>query len=395
MNRPLRICVLGSTGSVGSQALEVIRAYPDRFQLVGLCANSSAEALAKQVEFHRPARVALSDSAAAERVRDLLEPDLAGRVASGEHEVAALGAMPEADVVVAAVVGKAGLAGVVAAVEAGKRVALANKEALVMAGELVTSLARSSGARLLPVDSEHASLAQLIEHLPAEQVRNLVLTASGGPFVNLSLEQLAKVGPEDALAHPNWNMGAKISIDSATMMNKGFEIIEARWLFDLPLSQIEALIHPESLVHALVELIDGSVLAHMGPADMRLPIAWALAHPDRLDLGQRLERFSWLDLTRAGGLSFHPVQQKRWPAIGLCKRALEAGGGTEAALAAADEVAVAAFLAGRIGFLDILAVLEQVLDSYSVRTITDLEDVLAAAREGERLADLAIGSRAS
>jgi len=283
-------------------------------------------------------------------------------------------------------VGQAGLAGVVAAVRAGKRVALANKEALVMAGELVVGLASASGSRLVPVDSEHASLAQLLEAQPAGALRRVVLTASGGPFRDRTAAQLGPVRPADALAHPNWDMGAKISIDSATMMNKGFEVIEAHWLFDLPQERIGVLIHPESLVHALAELVDGSVLAHLGPPDMRLPIGWALGQPERLDLGARLERFSWLDLTAVGGLTFRRADPQRWPALELCRSAAAAGGGAAAALAVADEVLVEAFLAERISFAAITDLLGEVLVRLGPLPAASLDEVLAAGAAGGRLA---------
>lgn len=386
MSRPVHIAVLGSTGSVGLQALEVVRAYPERFVVVGLAAGSQVETLAAQALEFEPQRLALADADAAAALRDRLPRRLAARVQDGAVGVAELAAMDEADTVLAAVVGQAGLAGVVAAVRAGKRVALANKEALVMAGELVVGLARASGSRLVPVDSEHASLAQLLEPQPAGALRRVVLTASGGPFRDRTATQLGSVRPAAALAHPNWEMGAKISIDSATMMNKGFEVIEARWLFDLPLERIGVLIHPESLVHALAELIDGSVLAHLGPPDMRLPIGWALGHPERLDLGARLERFSWLELAAVGGLTFRQADPQRWSALELCREAAAAGGGMPAALAVADEVLVEAFLAERISFPAITDLLGEVLARLGPLPAASLDEVLAAGAAGGRLA---------
>ncbi len=386
MSSPIGVAVLGSTGSVGSQALEVIRAFPERFRVVGLCAGKNAGLLQEQIREFRPRLAVLADVEAAGRLREKLGRDLTCRVLHGSAGTIEVAGMPEADTVVAAVVGQAGLEGVCAAVRCGKRVALANKEALVMAGELVTGLARKHGASLVPVDSEHASLAQLLQPLDRGRVRRVVITASGGPLLGKTPEQLARVTAADALAHPNWEMGAKISIDSATMMNKGFEVIEARWLFDLHPERIGVLVHPESLVHALVELVDGSVLAHLGRPDMRLPIAWALGLADRLDLGERLSRFDRLDLAQAGRCTFLPADEPTWPALGLCRRALIACGGTPAALSVADEVVVGAFLEGRIPFPSIISILGQVLDRLEPMPAGTLDEVLTAGREGGRLA---------
>jgi len=383
---PVRIAVLGSTGSIGRQTLEVIAAFPERFELVGLCAGRNAQLLAEQVQAYRPALAALADSSRMGELRSGVPSELAGRLRAGPEGVEEIAAMPEADVVVAAVVGQAGLDGVLTAVRAGKRVALANKEALVMAGELVVALAERSGAKLVPVDSEHASLAQLLQGRAPASVRRVVLTASGGPFLNHRLEELSQVAPADALAHPNWDMGSKISIDSATMMNKGFEVIEARWLFGIAPERIDVLIHPESLVHALVELIDGGLLAHLGPPDMRLPIAWALGRPERLDLTRRLRGVTALDLAGLGPLTFLRADPARWPAVSLCRQDLDAGGGMPAALAAADEVLVEAFLAGRLRFTDITRLLEAVLSSMSKFGAATIEEIRAAGLEGGRLA---------
>jgi 1-deoxy-D-xylulose-5-phosphate reductoisomerase len=394
VSQPLGVAVLGSTGSIGRQALEVIRAYPERFRAVALVAGRDEALLAEQVRAHRPLAFGLAEAEASGRLRDRLdEGTRRGLLPPGPEAAIRAARLPEADLVVAAVVGRAGLPGVLAAVDAGKRVCLANKESLVMAGALVTDAARRAGARLVPVDSEHAALAQLLSGVPAEQVRRLWLTASGGPFLALPAERLEHVRAEDALAHPTWSMGAKVTIDSASLMNKGFELIEAHWLFGLPLERLEVLVHPESLVHGLVELEDGAFLAHLSPPDMRLPIAWAMASPDRLALGERLSGFRPLELGAVGRLSFAPLDAVRFPAVGLCREAQRAGQGAPAALSVADELAVEAFLQGRIAFPALGAVLAEVLEHFSGRPQASLDDVLAAGEEGARLAREAIVRR--
>ncbi|HOX46949.1 MAG TPA: 1-deoxy-D-xylulose-5-phosphate reductoisomerase [Myxococcota bacterium] len=387
MSPPVGVAVLGSTGSIGRQALDVVRAYPERFRAVALVAGAGDGRLLEQVREHRPAVFGLADPGASACLRARLGPEeLPGLLPPGEDCASIAAALPEVELVVAAVVGRAGLPGVLAAARAGKRLALANKEALVMSGELVMGEARRTGALVVPVDSEHAALAQLLEGLPREQLHKLTLTASGGPFLRLTPAELARVAAEDALAHPTWSMGAKISVDSASMMNKGFEVLEAHWLFELPLERIEVLVHPESLVHGLLQLKDGAWLAHLCQPDMRQPIAWAMARPARLALGERLPGFAPLDLAAAGRLTFEPLDDRRFPAVGLCRAAQASGGGAPAALSVADEVAVQAFLAGRIPFPRIAEVLAEVLLRFQTRPLGSLEDVLAAGEEGARLA---------
>jgi len=273
-----------------------------------------------------------------------------------------------------------------AAVQAGKKVAIANKESLVMAGELIMKTAQKNGAQILPVDSEHAAVRQLLAAVSPGQIHRVVLTASGGPFLGRSRAELEKVTAKEALEHPNWDMGAKVTIDSATLMNKGLEVIEAHWLFGLPPGRIDVVIHPESIVHALLETVDGAVMAQMAVPDMRGPIAYALGCPDRLDLPEKIESFQRLSLSRTGKLTFEKPDDQTFPAIQLCRRALQRGGGVPAALSAADEVVVAAFLDGRISFTGITDTLARVLDQVPDKPIESLGDVLEAARQGSDLA---------
>lgn len=381
---PLRVAILGSTGSVGRQAIDVIKAFPENLQLVALCAGSRFEPLAEQVNALNPSLVAIADSDEHKSLKSAIE-DPSIRVEAGLDGIRAVASMPEADVVLASVVGQAGLDGVLTAIRAGKRVALANKESLVMAGGLVMSEARRYGASIIPVDSEHASLAQLIEALDRETLQRVILTASGGPFRQRSVHELEDIRPADALEHPNWDMGAKVTIDSATMMNKGFEVMEACWLFDLAPEKIGVLIHPESMIHAMVELLDGSLMAHMAPPDMRLPIGWALGYPTRLELPKRLDSYSRLFLD-GGELSFQKADPDRWPALDMCRQALMIGGGTPAALAVADEVLVKAFLDGEISFAAITEILSQVLEKLPALEDHNLEEIYEAGAEGKRLA---------
>jgi len=384
---PTGIVILGATGSIGLQTLEVVAAYPERFRVVGLSANTNAEKMAELVARHRPAAVAMADPRAADRLEKLFgEP-----VESGRGAWVRMAAAKDADLVVVAVVGQAGLEPVHAAVQAGKKVAIANKESLVMAGELIMKTARARKAEILPVDSEHAAVRQLLAAVSPGHIRRVVLTASGGPFLGRSRRELEKVTAKEALAHPNWDMGAKVTIDSATLMNKGLEVIEAHWLFGLPPDRIDVVIHPESIVHALLETVDGAVLAQMAVPDMRGPIAYALGCPDRLDLPEKIESFQRLSLSGAGKLTFEKPDDATFPAIQLCRRALQRGGGVPAALSAADEEVVAAFLDGRIRFTDIADMLAKVLDRVPDKPVESLGDVLEAARQGSDLARQLLG----
>jgi 1-deoxy-D-xylulose-5-phosphate reductoisomerase len=371
------VSILGATGSVGTSTLDLIERAPERFEVVALTAATNVAALADAAR-RTGARLAVIDDAT-------LLPELQERL-SGTHCRAATGrealseaAAGEAEWVMAAIVGCAGLEPVMAAVEAGRTVALANKEALVTAGALMTDAARHSGATILPVDSEHNAIFQCLVGSRSEDVARIILTASGGPFRGASLADMAKVTPEQAVAHPNWSMGAKISVDSATMMNKGLELIEAHHLFGLPSERIDILVHPQSVIHSMVEYVDGSTLAQMGSPDMRIPIAHTLAFPERIATPA-----ARLDLARIGKLEFEATDEARFPSLRLARRALEAGGGEAIVLNAANEIAVAAFLARRIGFLDIATLVERVLARTAPpapRSIAEVLDIDRAARE--------------
>jgi 1-deoxy-D-xylulose-5-phosphate reductoisomerase len=368
-----RIVILGSTGSIGRNALRVAERFPDRFQVVGLGAGKNIDLVAEQVERFRPRVVSVLTAELAGDLRRRLPPGtevLAGL--SGYQEVAAL---PESDLVLSAVVGAAGLMPTLAALRAGKDVALANKETLVMAGDLVTTEVGRHQVRLLPVDSEHSAIFQALSGHRRQDLRRIILTASGGPFLRAGMEELQRVTPAQALAHPNWRMGPKVTIDSATLMNKGLEVIEARWLFDLDLSQIGVAIHPQSIVHSLVEYVDGSVIAQLGIPDMRVPIAYALSYPERLPLD-----LPPLDLLAVQTLTFLEPDRARFPCLGLAFAALRAGGTMPAVLNAANEVAVEAFLAGWIPFLAIGEVVEETLGRHRSSTAEEVEVILSADR---------------
>jgi 1-deoxy-D-xylulose-5-phosphate reductoisomerase len=380
--RHVNLAVLGATGSIGASTLDVAAAHRDRFRVFALTAHASADALLKLCRTHRPRYAVLSgvaENASLERkFKEAGSELLFGRSAL-EHVARDAGC----DAVMAGIVGAAGLASTLAAARAGKRVLLANKEALVMAGALVMRAARESGARLLPVDSEHNAVFQCLSG--REAVLKIILTASGGPFRSMPLEDLAAVTPDQACAHPNWVMGRKISVDSATMMNKGLEVIEARWLFDLAPERIEVVIHPQSIVHSLVEYVDGSVIAQLSNPDMRVPIAHALAFPDRIVSGARP-----LDLAAMNSLSFERPDHERFPCLQLAYAALRAGGTAPTVLNGANEIAVEEFLAGRLPFTAIARVIEETLESIPGSDATNLEAVMqadAAARRkaGERV----------
>ncbi len=367
-----KLVILGSTGSIGTQALEVV-ARSDELQVVGLAAGRDWETVVAQAREHGVPSVALADPDAAERARGAWS----GRVLSGEQGVRDLAAWGEADLVLNAIVGAAGLGSTVVALTEGIDVALANKESLVVGGDLVTALAEATGARLLPVDSEHSALFQLIAGEAPGTVEKLVLTASGGPF--RGREELSGVSVENALAHPTWEMGGRITIDSATLMNKGFEAIEAHHLFAVPYERIEVVIHPQSLVHSLIHLNDGSSLAHLGYPDMRVPISYALHYPERADVD-----LPSLDLAAAGTLSFEPPDLETFACLRLALEAGEAGGTAPCVLNAADEVAVAAFLAGEIPFTAIAAAIERVLAEMPARPVTHFDDLFATDAEARR-----------
>ena len=388
MARIKRVALLGSTGSIGTNALRVLKGLPDRFELVSLCAGRNAELLCKQAERWRPKRVCIDRGAKAVRAR--LVP-LGIEVLEGRSGLRELAVDPDVDLVINGLAAGAGLRPTVAAVRAGKDVAIANKETLVVAGHLVTAWAKQTGATLLPIDSETTPLWQGLQATDRDHIERIVLPASGGPFFEHTREQMAGVSRAEALDHPTWQMGPKITIDSATLMNKGFEVIEARWFLDLPVSKIDVIIHRQSIVHCLVEYVDGGVMAHMSTPDMRLPIQQALLHPERLPT-----KVEPLDLARVGTLSFFPPDTARFPCLQLAYRAMEQGGTATAVLNAANEVAVYAFLDGRIGFLDIPRVIDRALDAPEAHRDADtLEAVFDADRWGRGRADELICSLAS
>jgi 1-deoxy-D-xylulose-5-phosphate reductoisomerase len=372
-----RIAILGSTGSIGRSALSVVDAHADRLEVVGLAAGTNAALLATQVQRYTPRVVAMATSQALDHVRRTFSPFVPAIVEAGADGLLAVATHPDADMVLCASSGTAALEAVLAAIEAGKGIALANKEVLVMAGALVTEAARRHGVSILPVDSEHNAIHQCLHARDHAEISRLILTASGGPFRSHSVAALKKVGPEDALRHPTWRMGRKITIDSATLMNKGLEVIEARWLFGVGEDQIDVVIHPQSAVHSMVEFCDGSVIAQLGVTDMRLPIQYAFSYPQRW--GGMLPR---LDLVKIARLEFAPPDHKRFPCLELAYRALREGGTLPVVLNAANEEAVAAFLAGRLSFPSIADVIERAMDAHQASPVATLHQV----RETDRWA---------
>jgi 1-deoxy-D-xylulose-5-phosphate reductoisomerase len=368
------IALLGSTGSIGVSTLRLVREFPDRFRVHGMVAGKNLGRLARQVKAFQPKLVAIQNDADVPRLRRLLG-DSKVEILSGAAGASAVATAVEVDVVLAAIVGGAGLLPTYKGLLAGKEIALANKEALVMAGEIFVKAAKRKAVRLLPVDSEHSAIFQCLQGNQRSEVDKIILTASGGPFLRTPLAKLQRVTVSEALKHPNWIMGQKITIDSATMMNKGLEVIEAHWEFAMPPSRIEVVIHPQSVVHSMVRYQDGAVMAQLGIPDMRIPIAYALAYPHRLD-------GSWppLDLTRRGELNFLPVEPKRFPALGLAYAALREGGTMPTVLNGANEVAVAAFLAGRIGFRKIHRIIDQTMERHRNNRAKNIEAVLEVDR---------------
>ncbi len=369
-SRPRRVSILGSTGSVGCNTVDLVMRDPDAFEVVALTAHTNVALLAQQARALRPRLAVIADAARhADLKAALAGTDIA--VAAGEAAVAEAAAL-DADWVMAAIVGAAGLRPTLAAVAQGATVALANKECLVCAGPVMLDAVRRSKAMLLPVDSEHSAIFQVFDFDNRDAVERIILTASGGPFLDLDLDKMRTVTPAQAVAHPNWSMGAKISVDSATMMNKGLEVIEASYLFPLPEDRIEVLVHPQSVVHSLVAYSDGSVLAQLGTPDMRTPIAYALAWPRR-----QASPAGRLDLARIGQLTFRAPDPERFPALAVARQALKTGGAAPTVLNAANEVAVQGFLDGGIGFLDIISVVSDVLATPPAGAVTTLEDVVA------------------
>jgi len=365
------VVVLGSTGSIGKNSLEVLSNFPDRFSVFGLSANKNVKLLEEQIKQFRPRMAVITDEESFEH----LPQDYGTEILSGIDGLKRLCSHPQVNLVINALVGSVGLLPSLEALDSGKNLAIANKESLVMAGELLIQKAEEKGGEILPIDSEHSAIKQCLLSGKKEEVKRLILTASGGPFLNKSRQSLEEITVEEALSHPTWEMGKKISIDSATLMNKGLEVIEAQWLFGIPSDRIEVLVHPQSIVHSMVEFVDGSVIAQMSLPDMKLPIQYALFYPQRI-----FSNNTSLDLTKAGQLTFLEPDTEKFPCLGLAYQALKMGGTAPAVLNAANEVAVEAFLAARIGFTDIQKIVKEALRRHQVKSCPRLDDILNADR---------------
>jgi 1-deoxy-D-xylulose-5-phosphate reductoisomerase len=377
------ISILGSTGSIGRNTLEIIEKFPENFQVWGLAAHKNIDLLEKQIKKFKPRMVSISDPLLADQLKERCRGyDV--EILSGQTGAVRVATIPEVDLVVSAMVGAAGLIPTFAAISHGKDIALANKETLVTAGELITHEARRKDVRIVPIDSEHSAILQAMQGHNPSTVKSLILTASGGPFKNHSLSELQNVTVEEALQHPTWHMGQKITIDSATLMNKGLEVIEARWLFNIPLSKIKIVIHPQSIVHSMVEYIDGSIIAQLGIPDMKIPISYALTYPDRLPLN-----LPSLELTKLGNLSFQEPDFDRFPCLRYAYQAGEEGGSMPIVVNASNEVAVEFFLKKRIRFMDIHMTIGKVMAQHSPRKVSAIEEVLEidqwARREAEKV----------
>ena len=375
------IVILGSTGSIGTNTLDIVERFPDEFRVVGLTAGNNDEMLADQIRRFRPQAVAMSTEGAALRLKRRCS-GLPVEIGSGPEGLAAVASLADAELVVSAIVGGAGLVPTLAAIRSKKHIALANKEPMVMAGQLMQEEARRAGVRIFPVDSEHSAIFQSLEGHRIKDVRRLILTASGGALWNVPKEALLEVTPERALQHPNWKMGAKITIDSATLMNKGLEVVEARWLFDIPESRIDVLIHRESIIHSLVEYEDRSMISQLGLPDMRTPISYAMRYPDRLPLD-----LPSLDLTEIGTLTFCKPDHDRFPCLRLGYESLRVGGTLPAAMNAANEIAVDAFLNGGIRFTDISDIIQSTMQAHTAQPVRSVEAALDADRWAREKAD--------
>lgn len=383
-----KLSILGSTGSIGVSTLEIVASHPDRFKVVALTAGNNMELLRKQIALFSPQVVSvMNESLARELARSL--PSAKTEILHGVPGLIAAATAADAQMVVAAIVGAAGLVPTAAAIRAGKDVALANKETLVTAGGLIMKMVKEKQVHLYPVDSEHSAVFQSLQGHRGNDVKRIILTASGGPFLNMPLHQLSQVSVADALNHPNWSMGQKISIDSATMVNKGLEVIEARWLFDVPGERISVNIHPQSIIHSMVEYIDGCVMAQLGVPDMKAPIAYALTYPERVASGVKP-----LDLTVLSGLTFFNPDHLRFPALQLAYRAMADGDSMPAVLNAANEVAVEAFLAGKIGFTAIPVAIERTMDVHQPHSLGTIEEVLSVDRWAREKTRELLGLRA-
>jgi len=384
-----QIVILGSTGSIGSSTLDIIERFPDRFSVLGLVASTSDEKLEQQIRKFRPQIVAMADLEATKRLRDRFN-NSSTKILGGTEGIREVACHPDSDLVISAIVGAAGLVPTLAAIQAGQRVALANKEPMVMAGQLMQEEAHRQGQTIFPIDSEHSAIFQSLVGHRREDVRRIILTASGGPFWDFTYEQMKDATVEKALKHPNWDMGEKITIDSATLMNKGLEVIEACWLFDCPPSQLDIVVHRESIIHSLVEYRDGSVMAQLGLPDMRTPISYAMNYPERVALNP-----PQLDLWTYGQFTFYQPDTKRFPCLHLAYEALKGGGTLPAILNAANEVAVEAFLNKGISFVDIAPVIDQTMNASTPQPLTCLDDALEADRWAREKAESYIHSLVS
>ncbi len=379
-----RVSILGSTGSIGRQSLSVVDSLPGGFEVVAIAAGSNIALAAEQAGRYRPKVISVGTEAGARDLREALRKSRlvpGPEILFGAEGIERVATHPDAEIVISAAVGVVGLPATYKAIQCGKTIALANKEVMVAAGEVVMAAVKKHGVALLPVDSEHNAIHQCLRAGEDREVRRLVLTASGGPFRKTPISKLSKVTPKQALAHPNWKMGQRITIDSATLMNKGFEVIEARWLFGMNLDRIQVVIHPQSTIHSMVEFVDGSILAQLGPTDMRMPIQYALTYPERFP-----SNGCALDWSALRKLDFEEVPARKFPCLNLAKEALRQGGPLPCALNAADEIAVAAFLERKLPFLGIAAVIERVLDRMPRTAMTSIDDVLGADLEARRLA---------
>ena len=377
------LCILGSTGSIGTQTLDVVRTYPERYSVYALCANRSVDKLVAQALEFKPEVVCIADESLYDELsRQLSAIGFEGKIWVGADSIAEMVTMPSIDIVVASMVGYAGLRPTIEAIKAGKTIALANKETLVVAGEIICELAQQYHAPILPVDSEHSAIFQSLVGEDRSEIEKILLTASGGPFRTYSLDQMSTVTASDALNHPNWDMGAKITIDSASMMNKGFEVIEAKWLFGVPVEKIQVLVHPQSIVHSAVQFTDGAIKAQLGAPDMRLPIQYALSFPERLK-----SDFPRADLFTLGSLTFEEPDMKRFPNLGLAYEAMRRGGNIPCVLNAANEVVNLAFREGRCGFLQMSDIIAETMVKAAFIAKPTYEDYVATDAAARRIAE--------
>jgi len=380
-----KIVVLGSTGSIGTSCLDVIRSFKDKFEVIGLGAGKNIDLLIKQIEEFRPRFVTIINEVLAKELKERLPSSYDIEIKHSKEGYMELASLDEADLIVSAIVGSVGLIPTLSALNAGKDVALANKESLVIAGHLVTKAAKKTGAKILPVDSEHCAIFQCLQGQDKSALKRLILTASGGPFRDSSLDKFKEITPDQAIKHPNWKMGRKISVDSATLMNKGLEIIEARWLFDVDVDKIDVVIHPQSIIHSMVEFVDGSILAQLGITDMRIPIAYALSWPERLELD-----LPQLDLVSCSPLTFEAPNFDKFPCLRLAYEAVKIGGSMPCILSASNEVAVEAFLSNRIRFDQIPKVIEEVLSRLEPRSCDNLDEIINEDARARLMAEMVI-----